>query len=88
MSRYLRAIGASVEIVGQPLDLLVGHRGVNIIVEVKQPPGPRGGTSKHGQKLNEKQAAFRDTWRGAPPLTVTLADCVAQVEAEADRRSR
>lgn len=33
-------------------------RGRIVLLEVKQPAGPRGGTSAKGQKLNEAQADF------------------------------
>ena len=81
----LRAIGASVEEIMRPLDLLVGHRGVTMLVEIKGAVGPRGGKSKRGQKLRDSQERFIFEWNGAPPIVVTLDDCVAQVEAAADR---
>lgn len=42
-------------------DLLVGLRGRFVLVEVKEPAGPRGGTSKKGQKLREGQRVFAMT---------------------------
>lgn len=85
VAKKLRAAGATVRHIGDPLDLLVGLDGVTMLVEVKQPPGPKGGTSDHGQKLTENQVEFIDRWRGAPPLVVTVLDCVAKVRAEAAR---
>lgn len=39
-------------------DLLVVHEGRWVWLEVKRPPGPRGGTSEDGQKLSAGQAEF------------------------------
>jgi hypothetical protein len=48
-------------------DLLVGWRGGKLmLLEVKSPPGPDGGTSKTGQRLNEAQERFKAEW----PVTV------------------
>ena len=85
VARTLRAIGASVEHIGRPLDQLVGYRGVTMLVEVKQPPGPRGGKSAKGQKLRATQEEFIANWRGAKPLVVTRENCVAMVLHEARR---
>lgn len=35
-------------------DLLIGHKGRNVLIEVKRPKG----------KLNEQQKAFKAIWRG------------------------
>lgn len=40
-------------------DLLVLHRGLVHLLEVKQPAGPRGGRSQDGQKLSRGQDLFR-----------------------------
>lgn len=56
----LRAAGAMVWPIsaeGIP-DLLVGHRGRWLFIEVKKPLGPRGGHHEDGQKLQPKQARF------------------------------
>lgn len=57
----LRGAGAAVyRLDGKNLpDLLVFHRGQTLLLEVKQPPGPRGGTSDDGQHLSPGQEAFR-----------------------------
>lgn len=52
--KALRAIGAKVEIIGQPLDLLVWHRGRTMIVECKDEDG----------RLNKKQVEFIASWPG------------------------
>jgi Holliday junction resolvase len=55
----LQAIGATVEQLpggrGRP-DLLVGHRKITFLLEVKV----------HGAKLNPLQVEFHGAWRGAP----------------------
>jgi hypothetical protein len=82
----LRAMGATTDDIFRPLDLLVGFRGVTMLVEVKAPLGPRGGgTAKDGQALSDRQQTFVDSWHGAAPLVVTLADCAEKVLAEAER---
>lgn len=62
----LRAAGASVLSIGQPVDLLVGHRGVTLLMEVKNPQ------SRYGKKgANDNQRDFMATWGGGP---VSLVD--------------
>lgn len=58
----LRKVGATVERLDKPLDLLVGYRGVNLIMEVKLPLGPRGGSKD--RNLTSAQKRFTDQWRG------------------------
>lgn len=60
----LRAVGATVQplhAVGQGCpDLLVGYRGINFLLEVKdgeKPPSAR--------KLTPDQVSWHDTWRGS-----------------------
>jgi hypothetical protein len=50
----MRKMGASVEIIDRPVDILVGYRGVTAIAEIKTPRG----------KLQASQKAFLDGWRG------------------------
>lgn len=84
----LRRIGASVEVIGHPLDLLVGLHGVTLLVEVKRPPGPKGGRSGSGQHLRDTQKRFIESWRGSTPLVVTELDAVEQVVAAVERLRR
>lgn len=67
-------------------DLLIGIDGLNVLVEVKKPRGPRGGErSSSGQKLNEKQASFHHDWRGGPIFVVrSEAEVVSLVKALRD----
>lgn len=66
-----RAFGARVEVLHIPTDLLVAYQVATgrsetawrqVLVEVKSPPGPKGGESAHGQKLSPAQQKFFDHW--------------------------
>ena len=55
----LRAAGASVYIVGRPLDLLISKAGKTMLIEVKNP------NSKYGKSgLNKIQQEFVASWQG------------------------
>lgn len=58
----LRAVGAHVELLREPVDLLVGFRGATYLIEVKLPAGPRGGVKD--RTLTDDQADFFNAWRG------------------------
>jgi hypothetical protein len=58
----LLQIGASVFRLDKPCDLLVGYRGINFLLEVKLPLGPRGGSSH--SDLNDWQKDFDQSWTG------------------------
>lgn len=62
----LKSVGATVAQIDAPdqPDLLVGFRGVNHLLEIKEPIGPKGGTSKNGQQLSEGQLKWHQTWKG------------------------
>jgi hypothetical protein len=82
--RALTALGCSV----QPLsgkgvpDLLVGVRGMNLLLECKAPAGPKGGTSH--RDLNEDQRHWHATWRGSKPYVCrTTDDAIAAVMSAA-----
>jgi len=51
----LRDVGATVDIIGEPVDLLVGFRGRNFLLEVK--PDEKA-------KLRPSQQEFFAAWRG------------------------
>jgi len=74
----LRAVGAAVyRLDGKDIpDLIAFHRGRTFLLEVKAPPGPRGGTSGLGRRLRPGQAEFRATAasRGVTVHVVTSAD--------------
>lgn len=61
--------GATVIRLEQPCDLLIGHKGETLLVEVKRPPGPRGGTAN--RTLTKSQREFVATWQGSPLHVVT-----------------
>jgi len=55
----LKRVAASVFVMDEPCDLLVGFRGKNYLLEVKDPKKP---PSK--RRLTIAQADFRQTWYG------------------------
>lgn len=76
----LRAIGASVQTLhqvgkGVP-DLLVGWRGANYLLEIKNPRRP-----KHRRKLNEEQVEWTSTWNGQWARVETLDEAFAAIGA-------
>jgi hypothetical protein len=68
----LRSAGATVYDLRRPVDLLVGFRGQTILVEIKRPAGPKGGTSKRG--FTPAQSAFLATWNGGAIARVDSVD--------------
>lgn len=60
----LEAIGATVEQLNRPVDLLVGFRGRNYLLEVKAPRGT----------LTGDQIDFIADWRGDEVVTVTTPE--------------
>lgn len=61
----MRAAGASVWIIGLPVDLLVGHRGRTMLMEVK-----RDGKAK----FTPLQQSFMATWGGGAVARVDSVD--------------
>ena len=70
----LRAAGASVIDVGQPLDLIVGYDGKTVIMEIKNPDSRYG---KKGDNANQK--SFKETWRGGAVATVNSIESALRV---------
>lgn len=73
----LRAAGATVKLLepssdGLP-DLLVGLRGKNYLIEVKN-PATRRGQQGTGSKTAQRQADFRARWNGRPVAVVETQD--------------
>jgi hypothetical protein len=64
----LEAVGATVD-VKAPLDLLVGFRGVNYLIEVKTAKG----------KLRPSQDAFLARWKGHAAVVRTLPEALAVI---------
>lgn len=67
--RVLTQCGFSVYRLDQPVDLLVGFRGRNYLVEVKT------GRKGYGKALNDNQREFNDGWRGAKVVILHSAQC-------------
>jgi len=53
----LRAIGCDVEVIGRPVDLLVGYRKRNFLIEVKR-------EGAYVDKRQKEQRDFIKNWRG------------------------
>ena len=69
-----RKMGASVAIIGRPVDLVIGYFGITRLVEVKNPE-TRG-------KLNPEQKDFIDGWRGGVvPVVESVEDAVKVLDA-------
>ena len=60
----LEGFGMSVFLLHEPVDALIGFRGVNHLVEFKS------GHSGYGRALNENQQIFANTWRGGSVVTL------------------
>jgi hypothetical protein len=70
----LRAAGASVAILsgvgGGVPDLLVGWRGANILLEIKNPTG-------RGNKLTPAESEFVESWRGQVAIVEDISSALA-----------
>ena len=65
----LRSMGASVYVIGEPVDLLIGYAGQTCAVEVKNPKSSRG------KILTKQQIEFFNEFRGMAAKIETLEDC-------------
>lgn len=72
----LRKAGCTVSIIGRPVDLLVGYRGINSLLEVKLPRGPKGGDVS---TRTPAQREFYLTWRGSVFEVRSLAQALQVV---------
>lgn len=77
----LRGIGATVNRLNEEdlPDLLVGFRGVNYLIEIKAPSGPRGGVS--GKILLPGQLRWARDWRGQIGMARTLDEALQIIGA-------
>jgi len=77
----LRKVGASVNRINEEdlPDLLVGFRGVNYLIEIKPPSGPRGGVS--GKVLTPGQLRWARDWRGQIGMARTLDEALHIIKA-------
>lgn len=82
--RELKALGFDVEIIAQPLDILVGAHGHNFMFEIKNP-------EHRGRKLrfsSEKQKAWwLKPWGGHRDVIFSTEDALAAIEARIGRFS-
>jgi hypothetical protein len=92
----LRSVGASVTFVSVPgvPDLLVGYQGRTLLLEVKEPLGPKGGNRGRGTgaarlsaggdgTLSAEQLAWWAEWKGSPPVIVrTPAEALKAIGCE------
>ena len=68
----LVAIGCTVEAIGRPVDLLVGYRARNFLIEVKN-PDTRYGKEDRGTKA---QREFFKTWQGQVRKVYTVEEAI------------
>jgi hypothetical protein len=67
----LRGVGATVNYIGRPVDLLVGFRGRTYIFEVKNP----------GDKLRPSQTEWAAGWKGQFRVVHTLEEALEGIHA-------
>jgi hypothetical protein len=70
----MRKIGAKVYHVRKPLDLLVGYRGENILMEVKNPE-----KKGHADEFTKEETDFIATWPGRIAICYTIDEAIAAV---------
>lgn len=69
--KALRLCGISVEVIGKPVDLLVCHRKVTSLMEIKNIDG--------GNRLTKDQVEFIARWPGTIHVVRTEQEAVAAV---------
>lgn len=62
-------------------DLLIGHRGVNGLYEVKDPEKPPS-----ERKLTADEEKFHNAWRGHIKTVLTAAEIIRDMRIEAQKR--
>ena len=70
----LRRVGATAKLttdVGGFVDIVVGYRGKNYLIEIKNPDQP-----KSKQVLTPDEQEFHDTWRGQVVIITTLDEAL------------
>ena len=75
----LHGIGASVYRLDVPCDVIVGFRRRNYLLEIKLPPGPKGGTAH--RNLTTDQLMFQSTWRGQFAVVRSVNEAFAAIGA-------
>lgn len=56
-------------------DLLVGYRGKNLLMEIKD-----GAKSPSRRKLTEDEQEWHETWRGQVAIVTSVAEAIALLE--------
>ena len=67
----MRKAGATVWVIGLPVDLLIGHRGQTMLMEIKTLTGKRAPRANAHTAL---QVSFMASWLGGAVATVTDVD--------------
>ena len=75
----LQKLGASVIRLDGPVDLLVGYRRTNYLIEVKLPAGPKGGLKN--RHPTDGQQRFFATWGGSYALVRSVGEAFAAIGA-------
>ena len=70
------AAGATVWPIGLPVDLLVGYRGCNLLVECKN-----GALKPSARKLTKLQSKFMEVWRGHALVVESAAQASGLIES-------
>lgn len=71
--KFARSVGATVDIIGEPVDLLVGWKGRNLLWEVK--PDAKA-------KLRPSQVEFFEKWRGSVQRINSVEDAARSLGIE------
>ena len=71
----LKSCGCDVMFIGKPVDLLIGVRGKNLLLEVKVPKAK----GEPGGKLTPEQEVFFKGWRGQKAVVRTAAEALQAV---------
>lgn len=72
----LRAAGATVEVIGKPVDLLVGINGANFLMECKD-----GDKTPGNRPLTKAQKKFIPTWRGSVAVALSPEEALRVIGA-------
>lgn len=71
----LKSCGCHVMFIGKPVDLLIGVRGKNLLLEVKVPKAK----GEPGGKLTPEQEVFFKEWRGQKAVVRTAEEALIVV---------
>ena len=74
----LEAAGCSVCVIARPVDLLVGYAGVNHLLEIKLPLGPKGGDPS---RRTLSQRDFYERWKGTVREIRSLDEALAAIQS-------